>query len=124
LVIGSDLKKIKALKMRLESKFAMKDLGATKQILRMRTTRDRKDHNVLQRFNMDKCKLIISPLASHFKLSHDGYSKDDKEKEEMRNMPYASVVGSLMYAMVCMRPVIAHAIGVVSRFLSNPDKVH
>ena len=37
-------------------------------------------------------------------------------------MPYASVVGSLMYAMVCMRPNIAYAIGVVSRFLSNPGK--
>jgi Reverse transcriptase (RNA-dependent DNA polymerase) len=116
LVIESDLKKIKALKMRLESKFAMKDLGAARQILRMRTTRDRKDQNILQRFNMDKCKSIISSLASNFKLSHDGCSKDDKEKEETRNISYASVVGSLMYAMVCMRLVIAHAIGIVSFF--------
>ncbi|GJR63815.1 ulp1 protease family, C-terminal catalytic domain-containing protein [Tanacetum coccineum] len=32
---------------------------------------------------------------------------------------YASAVGSLMYAMVCTRPDLAHAVGVVSRFLSN-----
>ncbi|RVW65305.1 Retrovirus-related Pol polyprotein from transposon TNT 1-94 [Vitis vinifera] len=31
----------------------------------------------------------------------------------MRNVPYASVVGSLMYVMVCTRPNIARAIGVV-----------
>nr|GEZ65984.1 retrovirus-related Pol polyprotein from transposon TNT 1-94 [Tanacetum cinerariifolium] len=33
-------------------------------------------------------------------------------------------VGSLMYAMVCTRPDLAHAVGVVSRFLSNPGKKH
>ncbi|RVW83202.1 Retrovirus-related Pol polyprotein from transposon TNT 1-94 [Vitis vinifera] len=33
----------------------------------------------------------------------------------MPKVPYASTVGSLMYAMVCTRPDIAHAIGVVSR---------
>ena len=33
-------------------------------------------------------------------------------------------VSSLMYAMVCMRPNIAHAVGVVSFFLSNPGKEH
>ena len=35
----------------------------------------------------------------------------------MEIFSYASVVGSLMYAMVCMRPDIAYAVGVVSRFL-------
>ena len=39
-------------------------------------------------------------------------------------MPYALAMGSLMYAMVCTRPDIAHAVGVVSRFLSNPGKEH
>ena len=33
-------------------------------------------------------------------------------------------MGSLMYAMVCTRPDIAHTIGVVNRFLSNPSKEH
>ncbi|RVW40113.1 Retrovirus-related Pol polyprotein from transposon TNT 1-94 [Vitis vinifera] len=40
----------------------------------------------------------------------------------MQKVPYASVVGSLMYAMVCTRLDIAHVIGVVNRFLSNPGK--
>ena len=37
-------------------------------------------------------------------------------------MHYSSVVGSLMYVMICTRPDIAHEVGVVSRFLSNPEK--
>nr|VDC93362.1 unnamed protein product [Brassica rapa] len=38
---------------------------------------------------------------------------------------YSSSSGdSLMYAMVCTRPDIAYAVGVVSRFLANPGKEH
>jgi hypothetical protein len=73
---------------------------------------------------MDKCKPITSHLASHFKLSHDDCPKDDKKKKEMKNVSYGSAVGSLMYAMVCTRSNIDHAVGVVSHFLSNPSKVH
>ena len=42
----------------------------------------------------------------------------------MSRVPYASAVGSLMYAIVCTRPDIAHAVGVLSRFMSNPGKEH
>ena len=56
---------------------------------------------MLARFNMKDAKLVGTPLASHFKLSTKLCSSDDKEKEEMRKIPYASSVGSLMYAMVC-----------------------
>ena len=34
------------------------------------------------------------------------------------------VFGSLMYAMVCTRPDIAHAVGVVSRYMNNLGKEH
>ncbi len=40
----------------------------------------------------------------------------------MSKISYSSAVRSLMYAMVCTRPDIAHAVGVVSKFLSNPEK--
>ena len=42
----------------------------------------------------------------------------------MCRVPYASAVVSLMYAMVCTRPDIAHSVGVLSRFMSNPGKEH
>jgi hypothetical protein len=42
----------------------------------------------------------------------------------MSHVPYAIVVGSLMYAMVCTRPDIAHAEGLLSRYMSKPGKEH
>ena len=42
----------------------------------------------------------------------------------MSRVPYASAVGSLMYAMVCTRPDLAHAVSVVSRFTGQPGKEH
>jgi len=63
-------------------------------------------------------------LALHFKLSSRQAPSNDKEKDDMQHVPYASAVGSLMYAMVCTRPDIAHVVGVVSRFLFNPGIEH
>jgi hypothetical protein len=42
----------------------------------------------------------------------------------MSRVPYASAVGSLMYAMVCTRLNIAHAVGVLSRYMSKLGKEH
>ena len=42
----------------------------------------------------------------------------------MSKVPYDSAVGSLMYLMVCTRPDIAHAVGLVSRYMANPGKIH
>ena len=39
-------------------------------------------------------------------------------------IPYASAVGSLMCVMVYTRPDIAHALGVVSRYMANLRKEH
>ena len=47
-----------------------------------------------------------------------------KEKENMASVPYSSAIGSLMYAMVCRRPDIAHAVGVVNMFMVNLGKNH
>ena len=42
----------------------------------------------------------------------------------MSRVPYASAVGSLMYAMVYARPNIVHAVGVLSRYMSKLGKEH
>jgi hypothetical protein len=42
----------------------------------------------------------------------------------MSHVPYASAVCSLMYAMVCTRSNIAHAVGVLSRYMSKRRKEH
>ena len=48
----------------------------------------------------------------------------DKKKAKMDELSYASLVGSLMYAMIATRPNIAFAMGVVSKYMSNPGKKH
>ena len=42
----------------------------------------------------------------------------------MSQVPYASVVGSLMSTMICTRPDIAHVVGVVSQYMANPGREH
>src|SRR4051812_16240063 len=46
------------------------------------------------------------------------------EEDEMSRVPYASAVGSLIYAMVCTMPDLAFAVSSVSRFMSNAGKQH
>ncbi|KAL0433193.1 UNVERIFIED_CONTAM: Retrovirus-related Pol polyprotein from transposon TNT 1-94 [Sesamum latifolium] len=42
----------------------------------------------------------------------------------MSRVPYANAVGSLMYAMLCTRPDISQAVGLVSRYMHDPGKEH
>ncbi|KAL5811668.1 hypothetical protein ACOSQ3_026618 [Xanthoceras sorbifolium] len=135
LVAGSDMQEIMNLKRELSKQFAMKDLGAAKQILGMRIKRDTKSgtlllsqaeyiKKVLSRFNMQDAKPVSTPLGVHFRLSKEQSSKTEEERTHMAKVPYASAIGSLMYAMVCTRPDIAQAVGAVSRYMNNPGKIH
>ncbi|WOH01606.1 hypothetical protein DCAR_0520990 [Daucus carota subsp. sativus] len=135
LIVGQDINMINNLKKDLSKFFDMKDLGPAQQILGMKIIRDRKARKlflsqkeyverVIKRFNMKNAKPVGTPLSNHFKLSKKSCPSTEKEKKMMKDVPYSSAVGSLMYAMVCTRPDIAHAVGVVSRYLSNPGREH
>ena len=69
---------------------------------------------------MQNEKPISTPLASHFKQSKEMCPEKQEEIDYMSKIPYSSVVGSLMYAMVCARPYIAHVVVVVRRYMNNP----
>lgn len=73
---------------------------------------------------MSLCKPVTVPLAKHFRLSVSQSPQNEKEKNEMASIPYASAVGSLMYLMVCTRPDLAHCMSVISRFMANPGMQH
>ena len=135
LIAGSDIQEINKLKKQLSREFEMKDLGAAKQILGMSIARNKETgtlklsqakyiRKVLEKFSMADAKPRSTPLGSQLKLSKAQSPKTEKDKEQMAKVPYASAVGSLMYAMVCTRPDIAQAVGVISRFMSNPGKDH
>ena len=49
---------------------------------------------------------------------------NDLEVTKMQKIPYASVVGSLMYAQICTRPDKAFIVGMLGRYLSNPGMDH
>src|SRR5690606_26627241 len=122
-----DVQKLKEL---LSSEFEMKDLGVARKILGMEIFRDRAKkklflsqkayiEKVLIRFGMLTAKPIDTPCAANF---HPTMSDEMSEGEidYMSRVPYASAVGSLMYAMVCTRPDLAHAVSVVSKFMVQP----
>ena len=79
---------------------------------------------VLERFDMQQSKPVSTPLATYIKLLTALSPKSKEEKEYMSHVPYSSVVGSIMYAMVCTRPNILQAVSVVSRNMANPSKEH
>ncbi|KAE8730100.1 hypothetical protein F3Y22_tig00003041pilonHSYRG00846 [Hibiscus syriacus] len=135
LVAGSNMQEIIHLKQKLSKQFAMKDLGSAKQIFGMRIKRDTNSgtlmlsqaeyiNKVLSRFNIKDVKPVSTPLGVHFRLSKEQSPKTEEERAHMVKVTYASAIGSLMYAMVCTRPDIAHAVGAVSRYMNNPGKVH
>ena len=57
-------------------------------------------------------------------MSDDQRPKTLEEENTMRQVPCASAVGSLMYAMLCTRPNICYLVGMVSRYQSNPGLKH
>ena len=50
--------------------------------------------------------------------------KNEIEKKEMENIPYASIVRSLMYAQVCTCPDIAYIVSMLGKYLSNPIMIY
>eukprot|EP00253_Pinus_taeda_P004432 PITA_04432 len=69
-------------------------------------------------------KPVKVPIPVGVRLSAEQCPKTQEEEEDMSRVPYASAVSSLMYAMVCTRLDIAHAVGVLSRFMSKLGKEH
>ena len=79
---------------------------------------------VLEQFSMQNSKKRLLLFRHGVPLSDDQRPKTLEEENTMRQVPYASVVGSLMYAILCTRPDINYPVGMVSRYLSNPGPKH
>jgi len=77
---------------------------------------------VFEGFNMGN--LSVDSLVAHFKLLPESWRTSEEEMKKMSQVPYSSVVGKLMHAMVHTRPDLSYAISVVSHYMHNPDKDH
>ena len=47
---------------------------------------------------MDKCSISLVPIQKGYKFSLMQCPKNYLERKQMENIPYASIIGSLMYA--------------------------
>nr|GEX08442.1 retrotransposon protein, putative, Ty1-copia subclass [Tanacetum cinerariifolium] len=115
--------------------FAMKDLGEAAYILEIKIYRDRSKRliglcqsayieKILKRYCMENSKRRSIPMQEKLKLSKSQGASTPAEIKCMQNVPYASAVGSIMYAVRCTRPDVAFAQNITSRFQQNLGDIH
>ena len=119
----------------LKKHFKLKELGPLSSLLGVSVHRDRSRRrltlsqsqyisDVLQTFGLADVRPVATPLDPGAKLSKEQAPKNDEERLQMQNIPYSQLVGALMYLAVATRPDIAHSVGVLARFSSNPGFAH
>lgn len=65
---------------------------------------------------------IQIPLGVHFNLYLHDYPNTSDEIEYMFRVLYFSVIGSVMFIMVCTRPNLTYIVSVlISRYIFNPN---
>uniref|UniRef100_A0A3Q7J7L7 Reverse transcriptase Ty1/copia-type domain-containing protein n=1 Tax=Solanum lycopersicum TaxID=4081 RepID=A0A3Q7J7L7_SOLLC len=101
------------------------------QLLQRRTNRQELKRNAIYATTafhvQDHPAAIIDCCCSTSQNPHQIYIwslKNAEQRDHMALVLYASAVGSLMYSIVCTRSDIAHAVGVVSRYMANTGKEH
>ena len=57
-------------------------------------------------------------------ISKEQSPKTPEDKVLMERIPYASMIGSIIYAMICTRPDVAYALSVTSRFQAGLGEKH
>jgi ATP-binding cassette subfamily B (MDR/TAP) protein 1 len=135
LLFGRHNGELAELRRQMLLKFAMKDLGPAHHILRMKISGNchsrqlclsQSDYirRILERFSMHTARSAMTPLPANLRLSRKDCPTPGPEGDHMKSVPYAPAVGLLMYAMVAMRPDIAYAVDIVSRFMHNPGRPH
>nr|GEX35432.1 retrotransposon protein, putative, Ty1-copia subclass [Tanacetum cinerariifolium] len=115
--------------------FAMKDLGETAYILGIKIYRDRSGRliglcqsayikKILKRYHMENSKRESIPMQDKLRLSKSQGASTPAELKRVQNVPYASVVGSIMYDVRCTHLDVAYAQNITSRFQQNLGDLH
>ena len=100
---------LREVKQFLSKKFDMKDMGDATYVIGIKIHRDgfwgllglsqeTYINKVLERFRMKDCSPSIAPVVKGDRFNLDQCPKNDLEWEQIKNIPYTSIVGSLMYA--------------------------
>ena len=64
------------------------------------------------------------PVLQGVKLSSAQCPTTAEDREKMSVIPYASVIGSIKYDMLCTRPVVCLAMSLARRYDSDPGVDH
>ncbi|GKC60081.1 retrotransposon protein, putative, ty1-copia subclass [Tanacetum coccineum] len=115
--------------------FLILDLGEAAFILGIKIYRDRSKRlirlgqsaymdKILKRYKMDNSKRGHIPMQERLDLNKTQGASTPEEVKRMQNVPYASAVGSIMYAVRCTRPDVVFAQNITSRFQQNPGEPH
>ena len=89
--------------------FDMQDMGEASYVVSIKIHRERSRgilglsqetymNKVTERFNMKNCLSSVAPILKGDKFDLNQCPKNDFKQEHMKNIPYASAIGSLMYA--------------------------
>jgi hypothetical protein len=135
LLIGNDVQMLNSVKEYLNINFSMKDLGEAAYILGIKIYRDRSRRllalcqstyldKVLKRFKIENSKKGDLPVVKGTSLSVTQSLATGIEKSRMSTIPYASAIGSIMYATLSTRPDVVLALSLTSRYQSNPGMSH
>ena len=127
LLATNDFGLLSEIKKFLSNNFEMKDMGAAYYVIGIEIFCDRSQgllglsqkayiNKFLERFRMHKCSTSPVPIHKGDKFSLMQCPKNDLERKQMVNIPYASIVGSLMYAQTCTRLDISFAVGMLGRY--------
>nr|GEZ19060.1 zinc finger, CCHC-type [Tanacetum cinerariifolium] len=126
LIFGTDQVQVDMTKEFLLSRFSMKDMEEADVILGIRIKHESngiaisQSHyikNVLKKFNYFDCTPVSTPMDTCEKrVPNNG--------QAVSQLEYSKVIGCLMYAMTCIRPDIAFAVGKLSKYTSNPGTQH
>ena len=135
LIMGNNVPLLQSVKDWLSKTFSMKDLGEACYILGIKIHRDRSKKllglsqstyidKVMKRYRMEESKKGYLPSIHGKTLSVKDSPSTEEDVKYMKTVPYASAIGSIMYAMNCTRPDVAFALSVTCRHQKNPGVKH
>nr|GEY12572.1 hypothetical protein [Tanacetum cinerariifolium] len=135
LIMGNNIPMLQSVKSYLGRCFAMKYLGEAAYIFGIKIYKDRSRRliglcqsayikKILKQYCMENSKRESIPMQEKLKLSKSQGASTPAELKRMQNVPYASAVRSIMYAVRCTRLDVAFAQNVTSRFQQNPGDLH
>ncbi|KAJ5267756.1 hypothetical protein N7478_010564 [Penicillium angulare] len=131
LVAAAKTYEIEQVQQALQTEFRLNDLGTPRPFLEIQFDyhvdgsvsihQQQYIQKVLSDFGMETCQPKSTPMNPKQSLNR---RPEEEPPDEEAKAHYATTIGSLMYLMVGTRPDIAFALGMLSRFTSQPQSQH